>query len=752
MAGLNNLNWWFVNKKNWSWKKWWLRWLKNLFKASVFATIIWTSPVQAQDQNNVNTIKPENNTTPGLPVLLSEVENTKYKINLALNWAKATLEEENYRLEWEIKSAINNIKDVRLRWQLQMFFDYAKQYWAYISYEKWKDISNFSIASVIKIEWWYIKISGAFLQKVMQFDFSEFNKSFNETTNQSSFWVDFKKDFNHEMFKEATISLVRNITKNKDFWKLWNRITDNPSIYEWIEVYGWVRWATATEISVSGTVKVSDTFKFSPKFWLQEIDYNDIWYSKWEKQTNPTFWAEWVYQTLDNKTQLEWNVNTSKAWNQIWARLWHKFEWWVEWFIEWYFIEWRNWVKDNKKIFVWVNIPLWWGKSSKYPSLYKDYRDKWQLTWSDLTVNPRVVTEQLYVQTATWGDRIVYIDKTSLATGDSLDKNADWTLKSLLLDNGWFNITSINTINDNRYSPYIQVIAWQLAIVDFKWLNDLMKSQWFQTGQTKNLRISVNDTSWTWLSIYNIDLVKWSVEIKTKVERLHNVLASLVNDFINGSKTFFQVKDLSNNLVDTLPTLWAPTLESKTTTTINTTPGTFTDVDWVQNVTTKIYSDAWFTTLVWTSVNWDFSWLTPNTTYYIRTEWEAKNWATWNWEIKTTPWLTVTTETVDTTPPTLLSYNFSWLTQWTSFSGKTMTFNEPIWTVNFVRFIDDWWNFLTSLTWVANNTNTITVSWTAPNVSEVYIEVSVKDLAWNTITYSQSGDISHQPIWIVTLN
>lgn len=110
------------------------------------------------------------------------------------------------------------------------------------------------------------------------------------------------------------------------------------------------------------------------------------------------------------------------------------------------------------------------------------------------------------------------------------------------------------------------------------------------------------------------------------------------------------------------------------------------------------------------------------------------------------------TVTNDTTPPTLASYSFSGIQQSAPFSGKTITFNEPIGTVLFVRFIDAGGVTVATLSGTANGTNTISVSGTAPAVGTVYVEVSVRDLAGNTATYDQNGDGTHQPIGAITLN
>lgn len=85
-----------------------------------------------------------------------------------------------------------------------------------------------------------------------------------------------------------------------------------------------------------------------------------------------------------------------------------------------------------------------------------------------------------------------------------------------------------------------------------------------------------------------------------------------------------------------------------------------------------------------------------------------------------------------------MSNSFTWLVQWASFSGKTITFNQniPENGIVYVKLVDDNSNTLSTLTWVANGTSTITVSGTAPNVASAYIAVSVKDQYGNTRTTS----------------
>jgi len=95
--------------------------------------------------------------------------------------------------------------------------------------------------------------------------------------------------------------------------------------------------------------------------------------------------------------------------------------------------------------------------------------------------------------------------------------------------------------------------------------------------------------------------------------------------------------------VDGATTISKPTEDAKTSTTIDSTIGEFSDEDGVQNLTVVLYSDAELTTEVDRSIDGDFTGLTSNTTYYLVTEGEAKNSITDEWESKESTALTVTT-------------------------------------------------------------------------------------------------------------
>ena len=77
-------------------------------------------------------------------------------------------------------------------------------------------------------------------------------------------------------------------------------------------------------------------------------------------------------------------------------------------------------------------------------------------------------------------------------------------------------------------------------------------------------------------------------------------------------------------------------LTSRTDIELSFTAWAVTDNDWVKNVFIILYSDSWLTNEVWRSTvdsnTWTFTWLTPNTTYWVAMDAETYNWATDMWE------------------------------------------------------------------------------------------------------------------------
>jgi hypothetical protein len=107
---------------------------------------------------------------------------------------------------------------------------------------------------------------------------------------------------------------------------------------------------------------------------------------------------------------------------------------------------------------------------------------------------------------------------------------------------------------------------------------------------------------------------------------------------------------------DAATTVTAPVLSSKTTSTINVTPGTFSDTDGVQQVVVALYN-ATRTTRLATAANGQFSGLAAATAYSLRMEGQAKNGTSGLFEDKTSGWTDVVTEIPAAPPAPAVTFN-----------------------------------------------------------------------------------------------
>jgi hypothetical protein len=128
-------------------------------------------------------------------------------------------------------------------------------------------------------------------------------------------------------------------------------------------------------------------------------------------------------------------------------------------------------------------------------------------------------------------------------------------------------------------------------------------------------------------------------------------------------------------------TITAPTLSSKTTTTLDLIPGTLTHANGVRNVTVELYSDAALTTLVGTNANGDFTGLSSSVTYYSVTTGEALNAFTNVWEKKTSATFSVTTGTPAAPPPAISTPTISLANQSVNDGGGLGSVDLPAPTV-----------------------------------------------------------------------
>ncbi len=128
--------------------------------------------------------------------------------------------------------------------------------------------------------------------------------------------------------------------------------------------------------------------------------------------------------------------------------------------------------------------------------------------------------------------------------------------------------------------------------------------------------------------------------VLNELSNVHNYV-KVILDKRSGSKwsTALSVTtDAPSNVPGSIAT---PTLESKTSTSINTAPGA---VSGMSNVRVELYSNAGLITLVSTQASGNFYGLCANTTYYAVTVGDDVNESTWATEIKRSTALSVTTD------------------------------------------------------------------------------------------------------------
>lgn len=173
----------------------------------------------------------------------------------------------------------------------------------------------------------------------------------------------------------------------------------------------------------------------------------------------------------------------------------------------------------------------------------------------------------------------------------------------------------------------------------------------YSDNLSQNTHYASVGVQFAFTDITDISSYKMPTNIKPHLSELHafeqmTFNANMNIQSTNGVHRTIAESDKSTVQTDNATTATAPTLDSASATTINTTAGSFTDTDGVRNVTVALYSDAGLTTLVATNANGDFTGLSASTTYYAITAGEAFNAATQTWETKRSAILSVTLPSV----------------------------------------------------------------------------------------------------------
>ena len=361
--------------------------------------------------------------------------------------------------------------------------------------------------------------------------------------------------------------------------KLENReiIIDSTDFWQQYWVTTKFKWQEAYGANIWSKFDLTDNIDLETAIWTSVVDWESF-VDGWAK-VNVHMWHKW-YVYLDVHTTGD--INTGSVWYE-----WNVFDTWATWTASASYTEWPN-DHEETRWSLMLNIPLWKRSKKNYKKPSYDSLDNVSNTvrydvrdFKSSVVRWEVVEEQKLISE---------VDKNALPAGSTVDSET-WNITVPWLSANATSFESItrdgNTISDNGAFA----ISWGNLTIN---LDKLEEPEWED-------------------DIYKL-LTNWNPQNEITVH------------VIKGSK---KVVSVSVKTLDTISTIWAPTLESKTDTTINAKAWTFDDADWVEWVTVVLYSDAELTKFVASRVDGDFTWLDQNTTYYVVTEWKAKNASTW---------------------------------------------------------------------------------------------------------------------------
>jgi hypothetical protein len=409
--------------------------------------------------------------------------------------------------------------------------------------------------------------------------------------------------------------------------------TNTSEPFSWtVEVPDPIPTATTSSISVT-----EDT----PESWNLEWSDPEGDSLTYHKVSDPSKW------TLSINS--DWSYTYTPNANEFWT---DSFQYKV-----------NDWTQDSVVKIVTVNIS--WvndapNAATSSISVTEDVAKSWHLSWSDIENNS--LTYHKVSDPSNWTLSI----NSDWSYTYTPNANFNWTDSFQYKVNDWTSDSSTQTVTVNVWAENDTPTATTSSISVTEDTPESWNLEWSDPEGDSLTYHKVSDPSkWT-LSI-NSD---WSYTYTPNANEFWtDSFQYKVNDWSADSTV--QTVTVNIDAVNDVHSISSPTLDSKTDTTINTVPWDFTDSDWVQNKTVKLYSDSWLTTLVGTNANWDFTWLSASTTYYVVTTWEAYNAETSAWETKVSTKLSVTTNAeLDTTPD---SFEFN---QWYTISGIPVDLNN----------------------------------------------------------------------------
>ncbi|MDD5770491.1 MAG: hypothetical protein PHE25_05975 [Candidatus Gracilibacteria bacterium] len=308
--------------------------------------------------------------------------------------AEARIQQENYKLELELRTAINGETDNRVKARLYMLLGMA-MYGAYIGFEKGSNMQMFSLAGAMRKKGGTIKISGAFLKKIINMNSSEVGKTFSPEMSQRSFGIDYSKYFNEGTLRELKTSIVYSQTDNKELGVIGNIVNDDSYKTEWFDVIGGVAGGSKTSATGELGLRVTDNVRVNVSGGVERLQYNSMLGSPGSTVTGGTGKVGLTYQP-DSHNRISGALGHSKSGNTASMTAGHIFDNGVEGFVEASHTQGVGGLSNENKVFAGFKIPLE-KTHSGYGPLFQDNTPGSQLNFHDLNPNSDVTSEQLAV-------------------------------------------------------------------------------------------------------------------------------------------------------------------------------------------------------------------------------------------------------------------------------------------------------------------------------------------------------------------
>ncbi len=516
------------------------------------------------------------------------------------------------------------------RWDTIMSWNawYSKLYWATVEWQiAWKISDN--VAWAIALEWgeklqrvlWTLGFSFnnsvltvSWEWKYVKQKFSFTSWDLEERVRQNKLWVALKIRLDSKMINELIISGSITDAQSKDLEN--KEITiDNETMFAIYDNYRRIAWWKLIEWSVGWLFKLSVDTNLQLNLTYEKLMWDDKYTYMPDKS-----WV-WVEAKLTHK------FTPSTSW-YVWAKLsqtWNTYSTWLttsndDWWkfgVEYRYTDWQNWLPDDR--YVWVKAEKRFGwpdvqtaqnqdkpnKQTSKPTnkLVQDVLDAQDRTksWNTLHRADQKTVSILEILKA-WLDEwvVILVDWTLEVAG--ISSIVSITKNWLTFTNWWEFSQTWNSlfINSRSFTP------------PFFW-TDTYVIRW-------------RDTNWFFVDV-TVSVQKWSVKI-----------------------TWVNVVNVANEP----GTINAPTLDSKTHNSINTTPWATSGMT---NVRVALYNNPDLSDAhkLAENTNGDFTWLTDSTTYYIVTIWDDYNESNWVTETKKSNVLVVTTDAPPNLPGTINS-------------------------------------------------------------------------------------------------